>query len=196
MPARALRSDAALNRAHIVASARAALLESGGSVEDLRLHAIAKAAQVGQGTLYRHFPTREHLVAEVYRQEMSELVEAVPALLAEHPPLQALDRWMDRLVEYAQVKRGVVAAIEASAWQHLYADNAGRLDTALQTLLDQGKATGDVREGIDATDVILLLGALSRVPAPEWDARARNLAAVILAGVRRPPAPSPTDRTQ
>lgn len=196
MPARALRSDAALNREHILASARAALLESGGSVQDLRLHAIAKAARVGQGTLYRHFPTRDHLVAEVYRQEMSELVEAVPALLAEHPPLQALDRWMDRLVEYAQVKRGVVAAIEASAWQHLYADNAGRLDTALQTLLDQGKATGDVREEIDATDVILLLGALSRVPAPEWNARARNLAAVILAGVRRHPAPSPTDTTR
>lgn len=185
MPARALRSDAALNRAHIVASARAAMVESGGSVDDLRLHAIAKAAQVGQGTLYRHFPTREHLVAEVYRQEMSELVDAVPALLADHPPLEALDRWMDRLVDYAEVKRGVVAAIEASAWQDLYADNAGRLDNALQTMLDQGKASGDVREEIDATDVILLLGALSRVPSTEWDTRARTLVSVILAGVRR-----------
>lgn len=185
MPTRARRSDAAANRARIVASARAALVESGGSVQDFRLLAVAKTAQVGQGTLYRHFPTREHLLAEVYRQEMSELVDAVPALLNQHPPLEALSRWLDRLVEYARVKRGVVVAIEASAWQDLYADNEGRLDQALQTLLERGKSTGDVREEIDATDVILLLGALSRVPATQWDARAHTLVTVILDGLRR-----------
>ena len=185
MPPRALRSDAAGNRARIIACARAALVESGGAVDNFRLQAVAKAAQVGQGTLYRHFPTREHLLAEVYRQEMSELVEAVPALLGHHAPLQALDRWLDRLVEYARVKRGVVAAIEASAWQNLYADNAGRLHQALQTLLELGRAAGEVREGVDATDVILLLGALSRVPANQWDARARTLVTIILDGLRR-----------
>ena len=185
MPPRAPRSDAAINRLRIVASARAALVESGGSVDGLRLQAVAKDAQVGQGTLYRHFPTREHLVAEVYRQEMTELVQAVPVLLADHPPLQALERWMDRLLEYARVKRGVVATIEASAWQDLYADNEGRLDEALQTLLDRGRAAGEVRGEVDATDVILLLGALSRVPQGQWEARAHTLVAVILDGLRR-----------
>ncbi|MBO1753524.1 TetR/AcrR family transcriptional regulator [Allobranchiibius sp. CTAmp26] len=185
MPTRAPRADAVVNRARIVSSARAALVESGGSVEGLRLQAVAKDAQVGQGTLYRHFPTREHLVAEVYRQEMTELVQTVPALLAEHPPLQALELWLDRLLEYARVKRGVVAAIEASAWQDLYADNEHRLDHALQTLLDEGAAAGAVREGVDATDVILLLGALSRVPEGQWDARAHTLVTVILDGLRR-----------
>jgi AcrR family transcriptional regulator len=145
----------------------------------------ASRAEVGQGTLYRHFPTREHLLAEVYQQEMGELVDAVPALLAEHPPLDALTRWLGRLVEYARVKRGVMAAIEASAWQDLYADNHNRLDEALTKLLDWGKAAGEVRDEIDATDVILLLGALSRVPAAEWDTRARTLVSVIVDGLRR-----------
>ncbi len=185
MPARALRSDATLNRERIVASARAALVAAGGSVEDFRLQAVAKAAHVGQGTLYRHFPTREHLLAEVYRQEMSELADAVPMLLSEHPPLKALQRWLDRLVDYARVKRGVVAAIEASAWQDLYADNHLRLNQALETLLDQGKTTGDVRQDIDATDVILLLGALSRVPQAQWETRAHNIVTIILDGLRR-----------
>lgn len=196
MPTRALRSDATVNRGRIIASARAALVESGGSVQDLRLQAVAKAAQVGQGTLYRHFPTREHLLAEVYRQEMGELVDAVPALLSEHPPLEALSRWLDRLVEYARVKRGVVAAIEASAWQDLYADNEGRLDQALETLLDQGKTAGDIREDIDATDVILLLGALSRVPATQWDTRARTVVNVILDGVRQHQTPGTANTTR
>jgi len=185
VPARARRSDAVANRERIVAAARAALIDSNGAFEDLKLHLVAKAAEVGQGTLYRHFPAREHLLAEVYRQEMGELVDAVPPLLAEYPPLDALIRWLDRLIEYARVKRGVMAAIEASAWQDLYADNHSRLDEALTKLLDRGKAAGEVRDEIDATDVILLLGALSRVPATEWDTRVRTLVAVIVDGLRR-----------
>jgi AcrR family transcriptional regulator len=160
-------------------------LDSNGAFENLKLHLVAKAAEVGQGTLYRHFPAREHLLAEVYRQEMGELVDAVPPLLAEYPPLDALIRWLDRLIEYARVKRGVMAAIEASAWQDLYAGNHGRLDEALTNLLDRGKAAGEVRDDVDAADVILLLGALSRVPRAEWDARARSLVAVIVDGLRR-----------
>jgi hypothetical protein len=121
----------------------------------------------------------------VYRQEMGELVDAVPPLLDRYPPLDALTRWLDRLIEYARVKRGVMAAIEASAWQDLYADNHGRLDEAVTELLDRGKAVGELRADIDAADVILLLGALSRVPEAEWDARARTLVAVIVDGLRR-----------
>jgi AcrR family transcriptional regulator len=185
VPGRAHRSDAVANRERIIAAARAALSDADGEVEKFPLHLVAKAAGVGQGTFYRHFPTREHLLAEVYRHEMGELVDAVPALLVGHPPLEALARWMDRLVEYARVKRGVMAAIEASAWQDLYADNHGRLDEALTTLLDRGRAAGEVRDEVDATDVILLLGALSRVPEAQWDPRARTLVAVILDGLRR-----------
>jgi AcrR family transcriptional regulator len=185
VPARAHRSDAVANRERVIAAARAALSDSDRAAEELKLHLVAKAAGVGQGTLYRHFPTREHLLAEVYRHEMGELVDAVPALLVEHPPLTALSRWLDRLLEYAKVKRGVMAAIEASAWQDLYADNHGRLDEALTTLLDRGRAAGEVRDGIDAVDVILLLGALSRVPEAEWDVRSRTIVTVILDGIRR-----------
>lgn len=187
MPARALRSDAILNRTRIVACARAALAESGGLVQDFRLQAVAKAAQVGQGTLYRHFPTRDHLLAEVYQQEMSELVGAVPVLLVQYPPLEALGRWLEHLLQYAEIKRGVVSAIEASAWQDLYANNEARLDHALQTLLERGRDAGEVREDVDATDVILLLGALSRVPADQWDPRARTLVTIILDGLRQHP---------
>ena len=149
------------------------------------MHLVARAAGVGQGTLYRHFPNRELLLAEVYRQEMGELADTATALLARYPPLEALTRWLDRLVEYARVKRGVMAAIEASAWPEVYAGQRGRLDEALTRLLDQGQAAGEVRDGVDATDVVLLLGALSRVPEAEWDVRARTLVAVIADGLRR-----------
>jgi AcrR family transcriptional regulator len=178
------RSDAVANRHRIVEAARAELSKSNGATADLKLHGVAKAAGVGQGTLYRHFPTREHLLAEVYRSELTQLVDAVAPLLNQHSPLEALTCWLDRLVGYARVKRGVMAAIEATAWRDLYSDQHHRLDQALGTLLDQGKAAGEVREEVDVPDVILLLGALSRIPEPEWDARAPTIVAVIVDGLR------------
>lgn len=184
MASRERRSDAAANRDRIVAAARAELNKAGSAVADLRLHGVAKSAGVGQGTLYRHFPTREHLLAEVYRYEMTQLVDAVAPLLAEHSPLRALSCWLQRLVEYARVKRGVMAAIEASAWRDLYSDQHHRLDGALAMLLDRGKGAGQVREEVDAADVILLLGALSRIPESEWDRRAQTIVAVIVDGLR------------
>jgi AcrR family transcriptional regulator len=181
---RGLRSDAAANRDRIVEAARAELSKSNGASADLRLHRIAKSAGVAQGTLYRHFPTREHLLTEVYRYELTQLVDAVAPLLAEHPPLRALTCWMQRLIEYARVKRGVMAAIEASAWREEYSGQHHRLNEALGALLDRGKAAGQVREEVDVADVILLLGALSRIPEPEWDTRAHTIVAVIIGGLR------------
>ncbi|GAA3543874.1 TetR/AcrR family transcriptional regulator [Amycolatopsis ultiminotia] len=187
MASRERRSDAVANRDRIVEAARVELSESNGAAADLKLHRVAKAVGVGQGTLYRHFPTREHLLAEVYRYELTQLVDAVAPLLAEHPPLRALTRWMERLVEYARVKRGVMAAIEASAWRDLYSDQHHRLDEALETVLQSGKAAGEVRDDVDAADVILLLGALSRIPEAEWEVRAHTVVKVIVDGLRPRP---------
>jgi AcrR family transcriptional regulator len=175
-----LRADAAVNRARIIAAAREALANGG----EVRLNAIARQAGVGQGTLYRHFPTRDDLLAEVYREDVGELVAAASALLAAHPPLTALARWLDRLADYAQVKRGVFAAVEAAISQDLAAHSIGQIGGALTALLDAGKGDGTIRPDVDARDVILLVGYLPRLERDEWDARARPLLHVILDGLR------------
>ncbi|GAA2204558.1 TetR/AcrR family transcriptional regulator [Nonomuraea monospora] len=174
------RADAAENRERIIEAARAVV----AGADEVRLNEIAKRAGVGQGTLYRHFPTREHLLAEVYRQDVDELVTAAPKLLAEHDPLTALTRWLARVADYAQVKRGVLAAVEAGVRRDLSAHSQGPIGDALATLLDAGKADGTVRQDVDARDVILLLGYLTRLEDGEWDGRARHLLTVILEGVR------------
>ncbi|MBJ7384386.1 MAG: helix-turn-helix transcriptional regulator, partial [Mycolicibacterium sp.] len=56
------RSDAARNRALIIEAARELITEPG----ELKLSAVAKRAGLGQGTLYRHFATREELVRALY----------------------------------------------------------------------------------------------------------------------------------
>lgn len=174
-----LRADAAENRARIVEAARAVVASS----DELKLNAIAKQAGVGQGTLYRHFPTREDLLAEVYRHDVEELVAAAPVLLAEHDPVTALARWFDRVADYARVKRGVFAAVEVGVWQDLSAHSLGPIGDAMTVLLDAGKAAGAIRPDIDARDVILLIGYLTRLDEEEWDTRARHLLRVVLDGL-------------
>ena len=178
-----LRADAAGNRARIIAAARAAI----ANADEVKLNAIAKQAGVGQGTLYRHFPTREALLAEVYREDVGDLVAAAPALLASHEPLPALARWLDRLADYAQVKRGVFGAVEAAVSQDLAAHSLGPIGEAVTLLLDAGKADGTIRPDVDARDVILLVGYLTRLEQDEWDARARHLLQVVLDGLRQAP---------
>jgi AcrR family transcriptional regulator len=181
MDSAARRADATENRARIIRAARSAMAES----DDVKLNAIAKQAGVGQGTLYRHFPTRDDLLAEVYRADVEELVAAAPALLAVHEPLQALARWFDRVAGYARVKRGVFAAVEASVRRGLSADSHGPIGDALTMLLDAGQADGAIRPDVDARDVILLIGYLSRLDEAEADTRGQHLLGVILDGLRR-----------
>ncbi|HEY0937016.1 MAG TPA: TetR family transcriptional regulator [Trebonia sp.] len=176
-----LRADAAGNRARIIAAARAAAASGG----EIRLNAIAREAGVGQGTLYRHFPARDDLLAEVYREDVDELTAAAPALLAAHEPLVALERWLDRVADYAEVKRGVFAAVEAGVSRGLAARSHGPIGDALTLLLDAGKAAGTVRPDVDARDVILLIGCLTRLEQAEWEIRSRHLLRVILDGLRR-----------
>ena len=176
-----LRADAAGNRARIIAAARAAVADGG----EVRLNAIARDAGVGQGTLYRHFPTRDALLSEVYREDVSALTAAAPALLARHQPVDALARWLDRLADYAQVKRGVFAAVEGAVSHGLAADSHGPIGQAVTVLLDAGKADGTIRPDVDARDVILLVGYLTRLEDDEWADRARHLLAVVLDGLRR-----------
>jgi AcrR family transcriptional regulator len=179
------RADAQRNRERILQAARDLVHEPG----ELKLNAVAKACGIGQGTLYRHFPTREDLLAEVYRHEVEELVAAAPRLLATHRPLDALAAWFDRVAAYARVKRDVFAAIEAATWQDLH--SLGPIGEAVELLLAAGRSSGSVRPDAEARDVIVLISWLSRLDDAELDARGPRLLSILINGLRTHPAPDP-----
>jgi AcrR family transcriptional regulator len=180
MTERKIRVDAAVNRARILAVAREQL----DSTEDLRLNAVAKSAGVGQGTLYRHFPTREALLLEVYRADVAELVEAAQNLLAEHDAVTAIRRWLDRVAHYARVKRGVLAVLQPETGTELATSQAPRISEAIALLLEAGRKEGVIRDDIDEADVLALLAFLSRMPNTEAASRASHLLGVLLDGLR------------
>lgn len=180
----ARRADAQRNRERILQAARDLVREPG----ELKLNAVAKACGIGQGTLYRHFPTREDLLAEVHRREVEELVAAAPRLLEAHEPLDALAAWFDRVAAYARVKRDVFAAIEAATWRDLAAHSLGPIGEAVDRLLAAGRAAGSVRADAEARDVIVLISWLSRLDDAELDARGPRLLSILIDGLR-PPRP-------
>src|ERR1700742_2618990 len=89
------RADARRNRERLIEAARELCASEGTSVS---LAAVAKAAGVGTGTAYRHFPTQEELVEAAYRCEIDRLRDGAGELLATQPPDEALAAWLHRCI--------------------------------------------------------------------------------------------------
>lgn len=180
MAQRAMRADALVSRARIIESARRLLAEDG----DVHLNAVAKDAGLGQGTLYRHFPDRGALLAEVYRSEVEDLAESARRRTRTGDALIELRAWFDDVADYARVKRGVLAALSVDKGRALTAEHAQTIAAAIDELLEQGQREGTVREAVDAREVLLLLGFLSRIDRPDADELIPRTLDVIADGLR------------
>ena len=107
-PVRKARVDAERNRQRLLEAAKAVFAEKAASAS---LEEIARAAGVGIGTLYRHFPTRDALIEAVYRHEAEQLALAATRLSAKHPPITALREWLLVFVDYLDAKYGMAAVL-------------------------------------------------------------------------------------
>ncbi|MGW6529265.1 TetR/AcrR family transcriptional regulator [Streptomyces venezuelae] len=179
--ARPRRSDAEGNRARIVESARTALT----SAPDTPLHVIAKAAGVGQGTMYRHFPSREALLLAVYRTDVEALIAAAARLLAEHEPLDALRLWLTRLAAYGHGDRGASQVMEAATRPDLRSHFHPPVAAALDQLLTACGDAQQVRPGTDADEVLLLVSFLWKAGSgPDRQGRTERLLRIVIDGLR------------
>ena len=175
-----LRADARANRDRILEVARDALAADPAA----SLNSIAKAAGVGAGTLYRHFPSRESLVLGVYRKEIETLVALAPALLTQHRPLQAFRTWCDRLAKFGKVKYGVADIIHAASSDQDSQDAYGPMLAAVRQLMTACEKSGDIRAGADPEDFLVLVGLLWRIPPnAAGEARVKRLLALVFLGL-------------
>ncbi|WP_063039532.1 TetR/AcrR family transcriptional regulator [Nocardia grenadensis] len=179
---RPLRADARRNRAALLAAAREALLADGDAyVED-----IARRAGVSVGTLYRHFETREALVAQVYRQEVAELCATPARLLETHAPDEALRTFLLLLVEHAAVGRGMGEVLESimATDSPVYGDTRDEMARALDELLTAGAAAGLLREGVSGRIVLRALGGICGLRTSGWKEDAVRIATILYDGLR------------
>lgn len=151
--ARRPRADAERNRARLLDAARAAFTSGQAAVS---LEQVAREADVGIGTLYRHFPTRESLVEALYRQELADLCASADDLMAAHAPDEALRAWMDRFAGYVTAKREMADALRAvfASGAVTVSEARERLTIAVRAILAAGVAAGTLRADVRPEDVV------------------------------------------
>ncbi|PSM42917.1 TetR/AcrR family transcriptional regulator [Streptomyces dioscori] len=177
-----MRSDAQSNRARILVAAAEVLASPG----DTSLQSIANRASVGKGTLYRHFPSREFLVFEVYGAEVDELVGTVLALLASYSPPLALSTWLDSLFRLGRNAPELAGAMKGAAVALMeQRDEPYRpLLKALSALVDANEAAGTIVPGTTPEDILLLLGPLWHIGTGAGDrVKAERLLGVLMRGL-------------
>jgi AcrR family transcriptional regulator len=178
-----LRADAARNRRLLLAAAADEFAEHGldASVAD-----IARRAGVGKGTVFRHFATKDDLLAAIVLDRIDALNAVGERLLDAADPGAALLEFL------------TVAAHQRQQLDLSFLQEAGGLNAEVTTvraqlfhtvnmLVDRARGHGAVRADVTGTDVILLMCApnyvTSYVPDASPDLWQRYLA-IIFDGLR------------
>ena len=178
------RADAIRNRERVLEAAKV-VFSSGGA--EASLEAVAREADVGIGTLYRHFPTREALYEAVYRREVQQLADLAEQLKQEAKPIEALRQWMRSIVTFVATKKGMSAALALAAYNNseLFSYSFDRLTRAVGGLLDRAVATREIRDDISPEDVLrALVGMCYMHDQPGWQTSVLRLVDVFVDGLR------------
>ncbi|MEW9534194.1 TetR/AcrR family transcriptional regulator [Microbispora sp. NPDC049125] len=180
-PDRKARADAEHNRGRVLEVACELFAEHG---DEVQMAEVARAAGVGVGTVYRHFPTRQALIEAVAERRFAEILAFARAECLPNPDTrQALVCFLSRIGEVHDRARGVSSAIEAALGS---TEPRGQVAVELlaigQALLDRGLADGTLRPDSKVDDLYMIAGAvaaISRYAAGDW----RRLIDIALEGM-------------
>jgi AcrR family transcriptional regulator len=179
--ARPKRAIALRNSEKLIAAAREAFAEDGASTS---LEEIARRAQVGIGTLYRHFPNRQTLLEAVYVDEVEALCNSANDL-AELPPWDALVGWLHRFVAYLATKQALAPELLSYVDRDapLFQICRSGLFAAGEPLLQRAQQAQVVRADTNITEIIQMVGGIAKI-APADPEQIDHILDVALDGLR------------
>jgi AcrR family transcriptional regulator len=178
-----MRADAQKNYDLLLGVALDVVAEQGANAS---LREIARRANVGLPTLYRHFPTRETLLEALLRTGFDELTARAGNLETSSSPDEALLLWLRETVAVSQKYHGVTSAMMAAIEDPNSALHAScvMMRTAGTRLLARAQAEGAARADIDGVDLFALIGALAWLgDQPAVAPRADHLFDVIASAI-------------
>lgn len=187
---RSVRADAQRNLDALLEAAKTVFATSG---VDAPVREIAASAGVGVGTVYRHFPQRADLIAAVFRREVDACAAAAPPLARDHEPVEALARWLRRYTSFIATKRGLAAALHSGdpAYEGLPEYFRQQLVPALQSLLNTAIDAGQVRAGVEPSELLRAVGSLSTASGTDGALESRRMVDLLIDGLRYGAAPKP-----
>lgn len=170
---------AAENRRALVAAARAVFADDGFAVP---FSAIARRAGVGQGSLYRHFPTKIALAAAVFDDDIDEMERLASSSDA------TFDGLLDLVVARAAVSAALIDAITAERDQLVVQHLGIRMSELVSRVIARDIEAGRMSPDVDARDALTAVSMLARIVAdalpderPDTAVRARR---VVTHGLR------------
>ena len=178
------RADARRNYERLLSAAREAFAEGG---EGTALEEIARRAGVGIGTLYRHFPSRQALLEELYVTELDEICRSASEL-AGADPWDALREWFERMIGYLTTKRALNEELSnyLDPDAPLFKQCRGALYQAGEPLLARAQEAGVVRADVEFPDVLQMVVGITKIPATE-PGQVERVLGVALDGLRYRP---------
>jgi AcrR family transcriptional regulator len=189
-PRTPLRSDARDNRERILAVARAVLAADG---LDVPVREIARRAEVGVATVYRHFPTKEALLAEAFAAQMASCARIVEQGMAQPDPWGGFCLVVEKLMHVHALDRGFARAFTSQLPQMAgLAAERNRTLRLLRELIARAKDAGGLRADFVIDDLILVLMANEgiRADTPELrTAASRRFAALTIESFQARPTP-------
>jgi len=148
---------------------------------------IAKQAEVGPGTLYRHFPTREELLQSVYRSELEKLAAAEQKFAQTMQPIEALRAWLLLFVDAIAAKQLIAPALNTLLGdpKKVFEASYAKMHQAIRALVKRGVESGDIRKDLDPVDLLhALVGVANVASSPDWKQSAKRLVDILVAGSR------------
>jgi AcrR family transcriptional regulator len=182
---RPLRADALRNRVRVLEAAETVFDARGATAST---EEVARAAGVGIGTVFRHFPTKEALLEAVYVARLEKLAAEADALASAEEPGEAFFAFFARVVGHAATKNAFSAALMEAGVdvRETTAETGKELKRALAALLGRAQDAGVVRRDVGLAEVMtLLVGASQAAEHVGADPGVRDRAlAVVFDGLR------------
>lgn len=151
---RPLRRDAERNRQRILETAQRLFAERG---LDVSLDEIAHRADLGVGTVYRRFPTKEALIDALFEERLKQVVAIGREALADPDAWCGLVTFLERSNALQAVDRGLREVMLGTRYGH---ERVARLRESLQPiateLVAKAHASGRLRPDLATTDIPLI----------------------------------------
>ena len=180
--ARPLRADARRNREKVLEAARAVFGEHGAEAQ---MDDVARRAEVGVGTVYRHFPTKEALLTALVHDTFGRIADRSRTLLEREDAWAA---FLDMMWDAGESLAGDRALAEAMSLRVAPEPCPGQAEVGAiaSELIARAQAEGRMRADVVVEDIPMLMcgvGSATARPHPCADAWRRHLA-ILLDGLR------------
>lgn len=184
------RRDARRNHERLLVEARRLFGERG---IDAPLDELATRAGVGAGTVYRHFPTRDALVRELYDTAVADLRQFAPQIMGAETGWRSIELWLELLAAWLAESPYLPAVMRRVAELDPDYRPGAEFEEAIDGIVARAQAEGTLRDDVTAVDLSILVDMLGSIGQyggeylPYW----RRQLTIVLDGLRARPGTTP-----